>query len=658
MIAKAIKGTSLEKWEALEKILRRRIKPGTREFERLFAMLKNLNPDNPYEIEKFLSMTRKHSLWDYPRSIYYNSLLSGVPTQIVNFLGNLTMGAMEGLFVKPVSYILEMPVKAVKNIVSKEKQPLISPLLGYYQGLGRGFLRGLGRAFRTIKTGFDPEEMVNPSKWERIIPSPWTASEKKVVRGVGRVIETPTNLLKAVDSFFDTMFREARVTELAYKKVWNPSKSLKKISEEAARILEDLPEDLLKEAQRYADYITHKDPADRITKVFLQLKRIPVFEPIIPFVRVAGALVRKGVIDYGPAGLVKLKGSPQKAEQIARSLLGTLILASGALLYKLGYVETAPPKTRGERQKFYELGKQAWSLKIPTKDGWYYLPVRRADVIALPFMIGALIAKNIEEGKLKGKKVDEIIFNTAAELGKLITDASYLEGIERLYNAFAGYGERGEELERLLAQTAAGFVPFGNLLEDIAITLDPEIAEREFGSILLAKIPGLRERAKKRLGVFGEPVEYMTAPLGTWFPFAPSKHTDDPVWLELERLDHTIGFPSRRLKGKRLSDEEYRAYLTVSGNIIRDVLEDLIHTDYYQNLSDNDKRKSIDRVVREVRSLVAENLFSEFRIYRYIYDYLRDRGLSEEESYYYADKLFDKMKDDGVLERLAPLFEK
>ena len=596
-IAQALKGTVVERREILEKLVGRSLDPKSEAYQTFVRAIKSLDPDDPYQILKFLREAQAPNIFDFPASIWYNSVLSGPSTYVVNFLGNSLFGTVESGWVRPVSFLLDTPISKIRKV---EPTYTSKSLIGYYGGALRGIRNGAYKFFKILKTGVDPEELINPSKWTQLRMSPWEAKyvkikiplvktekiikvperARKFLIPFGKIIDIPTRLLKATDAFFKGIFEEARKFELAVPKVWKEGKTLRQILLEAERLARTDP-DIAEKAVQFGRWVTFQDAPGKVTQWVIRGRdTIPGFRYVVPFVNIASNLFKRGFFDYAPPGLAKgiyqiIVKDPKGAETAARGMFGTILMLLGAIKYLEGDLILEPPRTKAERDAFYRQGKQPWSVKF----GDRYVGIRRVEPFIYPFISGALLVDSYIKAKINKAKFHELIFSTAQKLGEFATDATYLFGLNQLWEAFnSPWDEKGEQFMEWIINVGVSYLPFRRALWSIVRSLNPEVPEPTPLERFKAMIPFLSKKARKRLTVWGEPAKYVTGAKGAFLPVASSEITKDPVETELERLDLIIGFPSRTIQGKRLDDTTYRIYLKISGRLSRLAIElSLIH---------------------------------------------------------------------------------
>ena len=568
--------------------------------EKMEAFVKgfiNLDPKTPGALLNYTRQWIEPGFWQKLSSYWYNNVLYGIPSHLVNFTGNLIKGDVEAFAIKPLSAIIDIPLSKLKGV---PRQFTKESILGYYAGVIHGVEKGILKAFEVFKNGFDPEELMSPNKWDIPTLPVWKSPIAQYT------LELPTRALKAADTLFKGMWEEARKMELGIRKLQETeglkNKSLREIFEEARKIAENDP-NIIEQASYWGKWMTFNEAPGKFTRIVLKLRRdVPILTPIIPFVRIAGNLLKQGNIEYSPAGFIKLSGPPELAAQYARAALGTGLMTLGYIWYKAGNMTLGTPRSPGERQRFYDIEKkQPYSIKVGDK--WF--PIRWIEPFCYPFLIGAIIGKNIEEGKMNEKSADAIIMTAAAETGRMLVNASYLNGLSNLVEMPWGYRDPAESMKKMIENVAGGLIPFSALLRNITYALDPEIKEAKISipETLAANIPGLSKMVEPRLTIFGEPVERPGGKLRAVLRAVPTEIPKDVLSNELSRLEINITFPSKKVMGIELDDEDYRKLKTIAGQKTKEALQRLVSSAYYHRLPDEWKKKLIMRTVDRARDL-------------------------------------------------------
>jgi hypothetical protein len=74
------------------------------------------------------------------------------------------------------------------------------------------------------------------------------------------------------------------------------------------------------------------------------------------------------------------------------------------------------------------------------------------------------------------------------------------------------------------------------------------------------------------------------------------------VTRELLAVGATLGSPSRRIRGERLSESDYERYQVLSGRYIREDLEAAITDPEWQNLPPEDRKEWVTDIKRVARA--------------------------------------------------------
>ena len=211
-------------------------------------------------------------------------------------------------------------------------------------------------------------------------------------------------------------------------------------------------------------------------------------------------------------------------------------------------------------------------------------------------------------------------------------DLSFIMGIRDLSNAFVDperYG--GKWLKRLTASFMPRITSYGARITDIK-QRSPETLLEEFKAVL----PGLSKEIKPRYTSLGELViDERTLIQRLTLPTYMSKLKKDIVHQELLRLGKPINYPSRYLRGKKMSADEYNQYIKKSGTMTRRLLDYFFQTEQYKNMDDEIKILFIDKIVATSRimprwTILIKQLKNDLQDMKDISEkkeYLKERGL-------------------------------
>ena len=193
-------------------------------------------------------------------------------------------------------------------------------------------------------------------------------------------------------------------------------------------------------------------------------------------------------------------------------------------------------------------------------------------------------------------------------------DLSMLRGIRDLDQAIRtpkGY------LDRWSAGAVSGFIPGISLLRNIAGAIDPVSRDPQgIVEMLKTSIPGLSLTTEPRLTVFGEKRTFGAGGILSLGPILVTKETDDPVIQELVRLGTYPGYVGSILTiggvKTELTPKQKRQYQEDAGREMYSALEELIGSNQYDALDDDEKADALARRWNAARAIVRRRMKIEW----------------------------------------------
>lgn len=337
-----------------------------------------------------------------------------------------------------------------------------------------------------------------------------------------------------------------------------------------------------------------------IAKQLLKLRNVPfigkgVVRWIVPFVKTPANIINEA-IKRNPAGVVflgKATTQAQLSERLALLAQGSMVSAWAGMQYLKGNLTGDAPKDPAERDAFFAQGKQPNAIRL--FGNW--IPFERIEPIGTSL---ALTVNAIQDFKDSDKEIPfERVMDAVGGMAQSLTNKSFTQGLTNMMKAISDPDRFASAWqERMIAGFATpGFLNFLAQLKDPTIRQPRGVIER-----IKSRIPGLSEQVPPKLTVFGEEVKRPTPIL----PFRISKVQTDNVREELENIGKSIGFPSKIIGKKKLSQREFTDLLRESGRNLKRALEFMITQPKWQTLSDTEKIKEVDKLVRKVRELPRE----------------------------------------------------
>jgi hypothetical protein len=566
--------------------------------------------NDPYMVKQWLKTIDDPKVMDYVYEYWYNAILSGIPTHIVNVASN-TMWQMFQIPHRALVGTLDM---IGSKITGKQRETYVSEIIPMLAGYKTGFKTGREGAKEMIRTG---ELLQFESKWARemgeMIGS-FDRSPNSTLRKIAPAVTAPTRALRAMDVWANSMAFDAQTNALLHRLGMQKGlrgEKLESFVDDYLMNPDKIPQDIREGAAQFAKYSTFMDDPGKISDAISKLRNtgfdiekfnIGEVKPlvfIVPFVQTIGNLMKRGIEMTPGVGLALSKGQ-RATEVIAKQIEGAILAAP--VLYKVmqGEITGQVPKDAAEREAFYREGKMPWSVKLG--DTWYQY--RRIE----PFNTAIAAAVNAYEQINKAKEGSSIIDISANLVDNFVTnilDSSYMQG---LTNALDKYGKRQGMIER----TAAGFIPYSGLLRSFdraaeAVT-EGKVGVRDNTTMkgsLAQVIPFWHGGRPIKVDVFGKEKLVEGNAFRQWLPYKMSEAKNDPVEKELARLKYFPSLPNKNAKISSLTlpidEKEYNEFVIKTGKETKQYFDLAVHHPEYQAMTDVEKQKHLKSVYEDIK---------------------------------------------------------
>lgn len=365
---------------------------------------------------------------------------------------------------------------------------------------------------------------------------------------------------------------------------------------------------------------------------------------LIPFA-LTPANLAKAIYDYSPAAaisvasdakvFIKAKKMGRMTPQIQKKFVNSFSKAtSGTLLYVLGYALAQAGITSGSRDEDKDnasfmktLGLAPYSIKIGDTSFTYDW----AQPVSTPLAIMADIKKMEDDQSLgEGNGVDigetaNSILNAVKLGGSTLYEQSFLQSVATMFGSDGPI----EGLFKNVSNLPSRFVP--TVLKQVNDLIDPyQRQQYEYNNLLnssvnsvLSKIPGASQTLSKSKDVMGQDVMKYSGKnsfFNVFFnPSTTYSNTGNDVAQEIKRVYDITGdnsiIPkvapnSIRYDNKTytLSTKDKLKYQEITGTTITNTLNDLIKSDAYKQLSNNQR----SQVFSETISYATEVAKSKF----------------------------------------------
>lgn len=607
------------------------------DLDHIATRLSEIDLFDPTARELFLRDLIKANTRDKIDEFFYNSILSGPITQVRNFLGNVgTMIVRETE--RPIATTIDLARAAVTG---KPRQRFYGESLKSLYGLIEGTREGLAAGRKSFST-----EVSQFGLGESILGDLPRSRMTPAIKGTkGRIIRIPSRTLMAADDFFKAVAYRMEINARAYREARKIGIKNKLSHDQMLDIYNELryrPTDaLMQGAREEAILRTYQLKPGKIGGALIGARdNVPMLRYFMPFVRTPLNIMEFGVERVPGINLLSILNRRGQGlavdwtEELAKTAMGTMIGAGVYLAYKNGIINGyGPQPNSGEEKAFYADGRQRYAFNINGTS------VSFANFEPFTTILGmaADTMQLMDEGVpiLSG----DFAVGLGKALGRNVTGKPFGMGMDTFLNAISGDADKAE---RGIYRTMSSVVPFSSLARGVAIGLDPTkrkvetLEDAVFGNIPgmrgdmmpvidlwgreVVNEPGVLQRMASSVGIdLGLPGQILDAMAD---PSQVQNLSNDPATIEVNRLLSTLpegesfrglGTPSQTVKGEKLTREQYIEYSKLSGQRAHRGVLQIISSPFYQRMTDENKKKAIEKQIDMARRRTRDELFSRPR---------------------------------------------
>jgi len=297
-------------------------------------------------------------------------------------------------------------------------------------------------------------------------------------------------------------------------------------------------------------------------------------------------------------------------QQLGRFYMGMTVLAAGVPYAMTGGITGSGPKGKNERAVLMKSGWRPNSIFVP---GVGYLPYQNT-LLPIASILSAL--GNISDAYKYGAEdmtITDGAFDGLKGFLRSELDQSFLTGISNIYDFVYGYTTGGQFVSKMVANA----IPIPAAWTQLKDVIAPQRYEaRTLSEQISAKLGSpvdifSGQNLEPKLDAFGDQVKADII-YGLLPPWGTSVE-NDPVLEFFKAEGVSIGKPQISTKvdtedgGKReLTPQEYTTYVSESGKLIYDELEDRVKSGDFKGLTKDEIKSEISKVVRRHRSEVKE----------------------------------------------------
>lgn len=557
---------------------------GDREITQEIAnRMAKLDLSDPVAVNKFIRDTAKAKTSDQVYFYFINSILSNPLTHIVNTTSNLARSVANPIY-RAAGAALEAPGAAF----GRKPSIYLGEAGAEAVGKARGVIEGARRFLFTMRNGVTEEQI---TKFDtRPVP----------IKGpVGTAVSVPTRALTAEDEFFKAINGQGEIYAQAYNAAKKAPKGefWKTFGELVKNPTPDMEEAAIKAAERQ----TFQDPLGKAGQEYIRFRNRTPLKWFTPFVKTP-VNIFKDAIRTSPAGFAMAA----KEEAVPKSLtVGQAAVGSAAALFFAGKamegkITGAAPKDEAARKRFFAEGKRPYAFKVGNR----WVEYRRIEPFATVLGLIGDGYRLYQEKDLSEANVGEIASEAIKLIGNNALEKTFMSSLMNLANAIEDPQKYGE---RFLSSYASAAVPFSGAVRATANVMDDTLREpKGIVEQIKSGLPGLSQTLRPKLDQFGQPVQKIGKVERALSPMQSQVESKDPIINEMSRLNITVPVPGKRQGGVKLTDEEYFNFVKRTGEKTKERLERFINAPNYQYLSDEVKKRIIEKYLKSDKAQPKE----------------------------------------------------
>lgn len=552
----------------------------------LINSLRDVDFSDRAAVNKFIynvTKTRWQKLSDGAFELWINGLLSNPLTHIRNITGN----ALTLAYTVPERAVAAGIDTAISKVTGRKREVFLREARGFQNGI----MVGLRRFGETAKKGdkstkFDYPPSALPGKIQKFLP---------------------TRALEAEDSFFKGFIEHQELSRLVTRKARQEGKTGKELTKRVAELLDAPPEALLEQAVKRGKYLTYQQELGEIGRLILRSREVvPGLKYFLPFVKTP-ANIAKFALERTPLNFPRLmkktiKGELKGAElseEYAKPIMGSLLAYTVYQLAENGYITGGNPRNKAEREEAANTGWQPYSIKL----GDTYYSFGNLE----PF--GSILGMVADFSQIKKNMTEDEKFNAGAaiygSISNNLKDKTFMVGVSNIVNLTADPARYGPTIAKNMVASAVPAVSGG-----IARATDPYVRDTPTTTdTIKSRIPVVSKTLPEKLTVWGDPMERQGSPASQMLsPMRISKEKGSPIEKEMMKFGLDIGYPSRKIRGAKMTPEEYWGMVKTSGSQAKELLNRMIASPKWEGLEDDLKQKVIKDTVEKFRDQAREEI--------------------------------------------------
>ncbi len=442
---------------------------GVEKDQKALEILKSIADRTDTKTQKFFKVLTEYR---------YGNLLSSPLTHTTNIATNITQ--VGGL--APATKLTSGAIDFIASKLSgKARERYVAEVPAFYKGM----FNSMGDAFKSAAEVVTGKRMIKKPDINNL---PTSSPLSAPGRGITRVLE-------AGDVFFTTLARAGEKESLALR-----------FERQGRGVTEQQLNDMAEENAQYWIFRKALDPEnktgqghllsyiDRMTGAINHLQKVPGVKWFIPFVQTPMNILKQG-IEYSPAGFLTVAGSTKKTDQVAKAVLGSMVLGGAAALVMNGDSTWEAPRSKADREAFYASGARPYSVKIGDK----WVSYSKLGPLSYPIAMAAAWKYYSEQDpEAFDKGAGEKFVSALGGMAGFFADQSYMKGLGDIVKASEG---DLTSAEKTLTNLASQTVPLSSLQNWVAKIMDPIYRDpKNIAEGIAVRVPGLSKEVDAYAG--------------------------------------------------------------------------------------------------------------------------------------------------------------
>ncbi len=442
---------------------------------------------------------------------------------------------------------------------------------------------------------------------------------------IGTIARLPGRFLSAADAFFKSVNYSMAKNARAYRMAMEEGKTGNELAARIADIRDNPPEAMMAEINKEASHLTLMDQGGKFLNALSHLANVEVggFQPVkfvSPFVHVAGNIMKQTVIERSVFGLMSAEiradllgknGNVAQDMAMARMLIGTGLAVTVGTLTGEGYFSGSGPVDSKDSAMWRLAGNQAHSVRIG--DMWYGI-----QKLGPTGMLISTAADMYKVAQLAGDgEMTEAAGYLIHAFSQNILDQSMMKGPADLLRAITDHERYGD---KYVQNFLAGFIPASVAMTQFAQAGDPYSRHaRSVVDAIRKKVPGHLDSwfdspLIPRRDIWGEP---MLSPEKLGGSFVTGIYTtrvsQDPVNIELLKLNISPSPVQRKIRGVDLTDEEFDDYARLAGRMAKSRLDVFVASPKWQTFPNHIRETLIKGQITAAREAARNAVMAKYR---------------------------------------------